>query len=248
MNVGLNSMNQEITVKEYTIGQIFSESWRIFKEHFQIIALVTLVVYIPINIIIFLIPLDALMSQEGALRGFRVYMRMIQILEGLIGIIATMAITYIVKVAGDGGSVTLAQAFKKSLSRWPAAIWTSIIAGFFLLGLTLLLVVPGIIYSVYWSFILYVVIVNEKSGLIALKYSKTLVKGRWWKIVGFSSVFALVGFVAVMISGIPNYFLPENIAVTVTTYTFTDIVAAYFTVVSAIFYLNVDATKKIGIA
>lgn len=237
-------MEQEIYNKEYTIGKILSESWRKFKENFRLILLITLIVYIPINIILAFIPIDTLMEQQGTLQGFRIYMKVIQILEGLIGIIATMAIAYAIKNKIDGKSIGIGEALKKSFSRWGAAIGTNIILGIFLLGLTLLLIIPGIIYYVYWSFVLYVVILQNKSGKSALDYSKTIVKGRWWKVAGYSLVFGILSLIVGIIAGAPYWFLPDNFLTSIATDTLIDVVSSFFTVVSIIFFINFDGTKK----
>ncbi len=244
-------MNQEIYKKEYSIGQILSESWKKFIQKFQLILLVTLAIYIPINIILFFVPFDALLEQMGGIQGFRIYMKIIQILEGLIGIIATMAIAYIVKQKIDGKTINFKEALKKSLSRWPAAIGTNIILGIFLLGLTLLLIVPGVIYYVYWIFVIYVVILHDKSGKNALDYSKSIVRGRWWKVLGYSLIFGILTLIASLsigfVEGIILGFLPENFVISIFEIlldSFTDFLLAYFTVVSVIFFINFDSTKK----
>jgi hypothetical protein len=61
----------------------------------------------------------------------------------------------------------------------------SLVSGFFLVLLTLLLIVPGVIFYVYWSFATMLVVVEGiKSTMPALKRSKSLVKGYWWAVAG----------------------------------------------------------------
>jgi uncharacterized membrane protein len=66
---------------------------------------------------------------------------------------------------------------------------TQLLTALAILGLTLLLVVPGIIFAVYWAFTQQIATLTDKSGRDAMKYSKELVKGRWWKVVGYSLLF-----------------------------------------------------------
>lgn len=247
-------MKPKIYNKEYTISEILSESWRSFKENFHLILLITLVVYIPINTVLAFIPFDKLMEQQGFFRGLKVYIRSIQVLEGLIGIIATMAIAYIIKSKIDGQIVSFGQALKKSLSRWPAAVGTNIILFVFLLGLTLLLIIPGVIYYVYWMFTLYPVVLQDKFGKGAMDYSKAIVKDRWWKVMGYSLVFGLLGLIAIVLIGVFSGFilgllLPDNFFVNivsdVVSNTIVDVVSSFFfTVVFVIFFINFDGTKK----
>jgi len=238
-------MKPEIYNKEYTIGKILSESWKNFKENFRLILLITLIVYIPIATILAFIPVDNLIKQQGFLNSLQIYTRIVQILEFLVGIIASMAIAYIIKSKIDGQIVGFGQALKKSLSKWPAAIGTELILGIFLLGLTLLLIIPGIIYYVYWTFVLYVVVLQDKFGKSALDYSKAIVKDRWWKVAGYSLIFGLLQLIVLASTYAPlMFFLPENFFVTIITDLIFDIVASFFTVVSVIFFINFDSTKK----
>ena len=231
-------MTQEIYQKQFSIGRILSESWKMFIENFQVILIITLVVYIPINIILSLVPID------DSMEGFKLYLRIMQILEGLIGIIATMAIAYAIKNKFDGKTVNAAEALKKALSRWGAAVGTNIMLGIFLLGLTLLLIVPGIIYYVYWIFVSLVVVLNDKSGKDALDYSKKIVEGRWWRVAGYSIVFAMLGIIVGVVVSIPYWFLPENFLINIVTDTLIDILFSFFIVALTIFFINFDATKK----
>lgn len=62
-------------------------------------------------------------------------------------------------------------------------IYTSIITFAIILVGMLLLVVPGVIFAIWYAFVYYVVIFEEKGGIKALQYSKKLVAGRWWAIL-----------------------------------------------------------------
>lgn len=221
---------------EYSIGQILSEAGKSFKENFRTILIIILIVYIPVNTILLFVP-------EGLSLGN--YMNIIQILEGVIGIIAVMAIAYVVKSRMEGEAVDFQQALKRSLSRWPAAIGTNIILGVFLLGLTLLFIIPGIIFAVYWTFVLYAVVLNDKFGKNALDYSKTVVKGRWWTVLWCSLALSFLSLLAGLSVGFLSVVLfPEHWLVDMATNTLIDIVAAYFIVAFTVFFLNFDRTKE----
>lgn len=65
---------------------------------------------------------------------------------------------------------------------WPM-IYTSILAALIILGGTLLFIIPGIIFGVWYGFVSYAVTLDEKKGMEALRFSKQLVSGRWWAIL-----------------------------------------------------------------
>ena len=64
---------------------------------------------------------------------------------------------------------------------WPM-IFTTFLVGLIVLGGTLLFIIPGIIFAVWYSFTSYTVIFEGAKGLSALRASKSLVVGRWWPI------------------------------------------------------------------
>lgn len=71
------------------------------------------------------------------------------------------------------------KAWHKILSYW----WVSILTGFIVLGGFLLFVIPGIVFSLWFSFGIYILINEDIKGLSALLKSKEYVKGRWWGVL-----------------------------------------------------------------
>lgn len=80
---------------------------------------------------------------------------------------------------------------------WPA-IYTSFLVSLIVIGGTLLLIVPGIIFAVWYCFAFYAVILDGAKGLGALGASKSLVVGRWWPILWRL-------FIATLVFGFINY-------------------------------------------
>jgi len=58
--------------------------------------------------------------------------------------------------------------------------WVSILTGLAVFGGILLVVIPGIIFAIWFSFSYYGASIDGKHGTEAMKYSKHLVQGRWW--------------------------------------------------------------------
>lgn len=81
---------------------------------------------------------------------------------------------------------------------------TTIIMQFLLALLFLLLVVPGVIFAVWWSVAIPVFLLEKQSGWAALKRSKELVTGRWkavflrWLVFGGGAI--LLSMVSSMLS------------------------------------------------
>lgn len=235
-------MSHDLSARQLSIGELLSEGWQQFRAHFKAICIITLVIYIPINIILSFFPIG------NSLSDMRPYLRMVQFLEGFFGIISTIAIAFLVKSTLDRQqTLTAGEALKKALSKWLPVLGTNIIVGLFVFGLTLLLIVPGIIFAVYWvPFALYAVLFADKFGISALSYSKAMVKGRWWTVCGYSLVLFIFYMISAVIAGIPSGFLPNIQAVQVAANLLVDLSGAFFNVVALLFFLNFDRVRPVA--
>ncbi|MDO8509568.1 MAG: hypothetical protein Q7S24_00300 [bacterium] len=74
-------------------------------------------------------------------------------------------------------------ALKKSTRLIVPVATTSLLGGIIIFGGTLLLIVPGIIFGVWYCFAFYTAIFENKKNTGALQSSKQLVVGRWWSIL-----------------------------------------------------------------
>lgn len=230
--------------KELSVVEILSTSWDIFKDHFQTIAVITLLIYIPIEILYEYIPSPPVLTDIAQPWGEAFQdLRKTSILEGLIGIVATMGIALITKEALKKKEMSVEESLKTALVRWPYALGTSLIMGLFLLGLLLLLIVPGIIYAVYWQFAILAVVLSGVSGTKALKYSKSMVAGRWWKTLRYSLVFGVLTLLTAMALGSGYAFIPEGSLLEKTYDVVLNVPLSYFSVVAAVFFLHFEATK-----
>ncbi|MEK6800565.1 MAG: hypothetical protein AABY05_01405 [Nanoarchaeota archaeon] len=80
-------------------------------------------------------------------------------------------------------------------------ILLSIILSLYSIGLFILFVIPFIIFIVYWSFSSYVLLDEGKGINASLKRSRHIVKGRWWKVVGYILVVFLIYLAISLVAG-----------------------------------------------
>jgi hypothetical protein len=220
-----------------TFKNMLSQSWEIFQLNIKSILIITLIVYIPLNLVLELIPADD--SGEGIL----MYFRAMQLLEGLFGVLTTIAIAYLTKAALEHKKITWQESLKLAINKWLKVIGTNLIAGILLVGLFFLLIIPGIIYSIYWYFILYVVIFSDKWGMEAMLYSKEIVQNRWWKTLGYAILFGLIALLVGAVASLPLVFMPEHTITYVIGDLIIDMAVSFFSVLGAVFYLAWDSSK-----
>lgn len=89
-------------------------------------------------------------------------------------------------------------------------IGLTILTTIFIILWTLLLIIPGIIFSVFYSFAVYAFFFEDKRGLAAIRRSKQLVRGYFWAVFGRFIVLGLVIWLFTMIISTPLFMVPEK--------------------------------------
>lgn len=217
-----------------SLSGIISTAWTVYKSQLRSITFVSLLIYTPLYIALSYTNLNNLTGNLDA------YLNMYRILEFFFGVIATMAIAFITKKALAGETPDAQDALQESLSSWPAVIKTNLLAGILLLGLFILLIVPGVIFYVYWMFTSYIVILEKKSGNAALQYSKKLVEGNWTTVAWNGLVLGVLGLFLGGAISLLYLVVPESRIVTITIDVITEIPFAFFTVAYAVFFLRLQ--------
>lgn len=87
------------------------------------------------------------------------------------------------------------RAWSKVFSYW----WVSFLVGLIIMGGFYLFAVPGIIFSVWFSLAIFVLIAEDLKGMNALLKSREYTKGRWWSIFWRFLFIIIVGFVILIL-------------------------------------------------
>lgn len=231
-------MEIRINSKVYGISDSLRDGWFIYRNQFTKILLIILSINIPLSIITATIQFLVLKGQsELALSNTGIYfLTNITIsLLSFIALIPTISIAYLVEKMIKGEIISWQRALLYGFSRLFPAIGTSLLALIIVWGL-FLLIIPGIMWAVYYSFFLYVVALRQLNGKKALDYSKNLVKGQWWRVLGFFFIVSLmqfvIGFIIQRLFGLisANLFFNifPNIIALIINYLFIIVIIIYF--------------------
>jgi hypothetical protein len=71
-------------------------------------------------------------------------------------------------------------------------VWFSIVIFSFLILLFLALIIPGIIFAVYWTLAVYIYLDSKKTVVQSLSASYHMVRGNWWRIFGYTILVVLL--------------------------------------------------------
>jgi hypothetical protein len=97
-------------------------------------------------------------------------------------------------------TIDLSGAASQALGRVGTMIPTSIVIFIGVFFASLLLLIPGIYLGIVWAFAMYAVVLENCSVFESLKYSQSLVKGRWWPVFGSMLAGTLIILPAIIIN------------------------------------------------
>jgi hypothetical protein len=181
------------------IGDILDTTFRLYRQRFLTFLLIALIVYVPYAFLIALIqpagtpetPASHLQQQEV------VYQRDAQppsamaanpavAVTGIIGIVifaivllplCSAALVHNISATYLGENLTAGQSYARAAPRLLGLLWTMILSMLTIWLGILLLIVPGIIFSLWFLLITPVVILECKSGSKAMGRSRELMRG-----------------------------------------------------------------------
>jgi len=219
----------DVKTPSLSLSRILSLSWSIYLDHFLDILLVTLIINVPLNI---------------ALQFTGRFVNNVLVI--IFSVLSVMAIVFIVERAVNGETLSFSQALRLSTTRWASAIGTNLLAGIILLLLSLLLILPGIIWAVYYTFSSQVVALRNEGGKSALDYSKALVQGQWGRVFGTGFILSLLAIAVIFGIGLVLNTGGSNAVIDIAATTLGDVVTAYTTVAITVLFLNLDYQKNLN--
>lgn len=94
--------------------------------------------------------------------------------------------------AASETKIGIKEAFKKSWKKIFSFWWLNLLSGAVILGGYFLFLIPGLIFSVWFSLANFVLISENIGGMKALLKSREYVRGRWWAVAG------RIGFISIV--------------------------------------------------
>jgi hypothetical protein len=187
-----------------SITQLFNDAWAIFAKgwvKYLYLWLITIGVIFLLGFIIGFagVILAALKLGMLILVGVLILIPIAVVLAATYGLAVYKLVYNVAEDNGEGVKKALGYGFRHILSY----IGVMIVLGLIIIGGYILLIIPGIIFTVFLSMVIPVYILEEKHGLGAISRSWNLVKGHFWAVFGR---LILVLLISMVISAIQNMF------------------------------------------
>ena len=210
-------------VRPLGVGELLDASIKLVRRHFKALALVTLLVSIPIEVISGLVTTVTTDFCQGPgcvkeLEADTVYLweddvayyagRVVIGLLGVLQFVVVQVACFRILAEGHlGRSVGAGASTRYALSRGWSTLWLSVLLLTGLVVASLALLLPGIWLAVAWSVAIPVLLVERTGGAAALRRSFQLVRGLWWSTFARLLVSALLIGVATAALGGGLFFL-----------------------------------------
>ncbi|MEK6910978.1 MAG: hypothetical protein AABW82_04360 [Nanoarchaeota archaeon] len=201
-----------------SFGDLLSDSWNEYKLNFKVIFKLFLYFIILPGIVVLLIQtygtykldLFNIDSEENPFAvfvenpGYYISSLALSLIAGFLSFLAYVSITC---GALKGKKFSYSEALSEGKKNYWRAIGYIIVVSIFIALLFLLLIIPGVIFAVYWAFAYYVFLGEKKGIMDSLKASKNMVKGKWWMTFGYVLLIMLIIMAISSVFAIPSMIL-----------------------------------------
>jgi len=202
------------------VGELLKKSFRIFKQGAS--KFLTMTLLVPLLGIMPLVIAGVLFVLSDILSPVSVSSPIIlifQIILGLLAFISILFFLYVLYISTIGIYILLRdfspdlkvkEAFKRARPYLWKFIIVNLFTGILVILWSLLFIIPGILFAVYYTFAIWVLIFEDYEGMSALRRSKKLVKGYWWAVFGRFLAIGLIYLIVILILAIPLIFVKEG--------------------------------------
>lgn len=182
--------------------ELLQGAFTIFKENVKLFFLIFIIpAIISILAILTLLPSAYTDNMMPVLTVLPLYV----LILAVVNILMSLAM---IKVVASPSDTTVKSAYSFAAKNFWSYVWVSVLVGLATLGGFILLIIPGIIFMIWFMFSYYVLLFEGKKGTDALKGSREHVRGRWWAVFGrllfFLVIMLIVSFAFGLIFGMDS--------------------------------------------
>lgn len=209
-----------------SITDIIVESFSLYKNNFKRFFVYMVLTFVPGALIVILKFLLTNFFPEHTLGGLGISYLLFLVIALLFGALSFWANIAFIRVISHAHNGKMSESVWTELTHatkvfWPA-MGVTILTALAILGGMILLVIPGIIFMLWFAFSYASVTIDNTGVMEGMNESKALVDGRWWKVLWRllfpTLVFGIVAVIATNIVDIPLEYILKHTARTSSLY------------------------------
>ncbi len=205
-----------------SVDEMMNGGWKIFKERFWSLLFLNAIPLVTIFVVVGLLAVFYVKFPEF-INGFSFGQMMSW--STIIGIVVPILIAGVIIVftslwcnlallreATAPVRIPLKQAFGETRSKIASALWLGILMSIIVGGSAVFFVIPSVIFSVFFFFSAFVLVVQGETGMRALLKSREYIRGYWLRTFGYILLFVVITVIAnVILKGLEDLFNPLSV-------------------------------------
>ncbi len=211
------------------------------------------------------IPLESLedvMPNEQAIWGITGAVGLVVLVTILLQYWSSVAL--IIAVRDSEEQIGMMESFRRAWKKLFGYGWIGLLVGVVIMAGLMLLIIPGLIFAMWYGFAPYVYLTEDKKGWSAAKQSREYIRGKVWLVIGRYSFIILISIVASIVlsivigivdtlfSSLSGMFISANagsivssIANLLSNFANTAVVTPIVTIYSFLLFLHLKATSQV---
>jgi hypothetical protein len=194
-------MNGIDLARRRELGELIEDTWRLYTGNLSLFLPIAMIVVVPVELLVVGVGFGELWKSYDpnpnlgpSAVGTALRLLVVQPLVTAAHIAAVMAL-------GQGERPSPWWSITRGLTRWAAVLGAVLLAGVAVLAGFVAFAIPGIYLLVVFYFGAQAVVAEDRGPVDALRRSKELVSGQFWRVFGIGIVFSvLIGVVAATVS------------------------------------------------
>ena len=182
----MDDQNFSESVKLKGVVQLLKESWQIYRSKIKILLGIVMMPVI-FSLLVTFVP------WFPEFPAF-IFVGILSLAAFLFWLLAVPTLIYAIKE-----NTGIKESYQKGFKIFISYLWVAILVDLIATGGFLLFVIPGILFSIWFSLAIYVLIFEEKKGMSALLRSKDLISGKWWLVFWRFLVLIAIIFVVILV-------------------------------------------------
>lgn len=194
--------------KLLSASALFGQAWEIYKKRWGTLTGIVLIPLIILTIVISLLGIFGVAFMLPIILGASglspiLLVVLLPILVAVFVVVALLiqawsqtALVYAIKDREE--NIGIIESYRRARGKVFSYLWVIILSGLVLMGGAVLLIVPGIIFMVWFSMAMLVVVVENQKGMNALLVSREYVRGHWgsvfWRLIFIGLCAALLSW------------------------------------------------------
>lgn len=167
---------------------LVEKSAKLYKENMKLFIKYAVLLYVPSIAASLIIGVAALLfaitsGNISGVIGLGIFSFILIIISGLVSLWFSLAFVRVIADRYQGKPITN---MKKEIIETKKYVWlavgATILSGLAIIGGFFLFIIPCIIFSIWFAFVMQAVVLDNKGSVDSLKASKDLVSGRWFSV------------------------------------------------------------------